>query len=1189
MKYKALLYATAVALIGILSCSRETVESEIPESTEVELEFTASWAGEENTRTALQADGTSIWWTSGEEINVFFGTGASGKFVSENTEPQPVVSFHGTLSTIVGGMETGGDKPAYWAVYPYNASNTCDGESVTLSLPSNQMASGGSFADHFFPAVATGETYSLAFYNVCGGARFSVAQEGITKVVFESNDGSPMAGKVRVGFGEDGKPVVLDITDGESSVVVNAPAGGFVPGVNYFASMLPQAHNSGITVTLYTATKKATKTISSPITVKRSVFGKLDNVDAGLSSWEAYDQETEGGGTRSGLYLGIIGFNDQLYTMPITRLDDTSLNGFTSFIDALTTRAATLLYYSVGESVSALSRARYPENLFNVSLVTFTDGLDQGSAMMIDDYPGDEEYLETLNTRLTHTTVSGVPLTAYSIGLRGSDVTDVSMFRTNLQKLATSSSNAFEVSDMSTVNSRFQEIADQVSQTQKIYSYDLALTIAGQANGTRMRFTFDNVSSATASSRYIEGVFNLSSRSLQEVTYYGMTSASGETVKGEVSGIYVSFPFKGVVIGDGKSDVLNKNYIRHWTYKTASSSWQINSEFDAENDASVTTTTTKKSAVVLLNLDCSTSLGSQFSTLKSHAKSFVQRLYNASYDPLEVSGVSLNKTELTLYEGKSTTLTATVTPSTAANKSVTWSSSNPSVATVDQTGKVTGVKEGSAVITATTVDGGYQASCEVIVVEAPKFEAIDLGLSVKWASFNLGASAPEEYGDYYAWGEIESKSNYIWSTYKWCNGDYNNLTKYNTSSSNGTVDNKTVLDPEDDVAQVTLGGNWRMPEDAEWTELKTQCTWTWTSQNGVYGRKVTGPNGNSIFLPAAGYRYGTDLYDAGSSGNYWSSSVAIVDSDIPYGAWDVDFDSDNVYRWYGSYRCDGFSVRPVEPIAVPCVLLNKTELTLYEGKSTTLTATVTPSTAANKSVIWASNNPSVATVDQSGKVTGVKEGSAVITATTVDGGYTASCAVSVVEVPEFEAVDLGLGVRWASFNLGASAPEEYGDYYAWGLTETKSNYSWSTYKWCNGSYDSLTKYNTSSSYGTVDYKTVLDPEDDVAHVVLGGNWRMPTDAEWTELRTQCTWTWTTQNGVNGRKVTGPNGNSVFLPAAGFRFVTDLYSAGSDGFYWSSSLNTDYPVCARYVGFNSDYVSTGYADRCCGRSVRPVSE
>lgn len=179
------------------------------------------------------------------------------------------------------------------------------------------------------------------------------------------------------------------------------------------------------------------------------------------------------------------------------------------------------------------------------------------------------------------------------------------------------------------------------------------------------------------------------------------------------------------------------------------------------------------------------------------------------------------------------------------------------------------------------------------------------------------------------------------------------------------------------------------------------------------------------------------------------------------------------------------------------------------------------------------------------------------------------------------AIDLGLSVKWAAYNVGAEAPEEYGDYYAWGETKTKSKYDWSTYLDSpNRDGKSFTKYAT-------DKKTVLDPEDDVAHVKWGGSWRIPTKAEQDELRTKCFWTWTTQNGVNGRMVTGPNGNSIFLPAAGSRYNNSLDHTGNFGYDWSSSLYEDYSDDAYGLNFGSGYVDWYNNYRFLGLSVRPV--
>lgn len=188
-------------------------------------------------------------------------------------------------------------------------------------------------------------------------------------------------------------------------------------------------------------------------------------------------------------------------------------------------------------------------------------------------------------------------------------------------------------------------------------------------------------------------------------------------------------------------------------------------------------------------------------------------------------------------------------------------------------------------------------------------------------------------------------------------------------------------------------------------------------------------------------------------------------------------------------------------------------------------------------------------------------------------------------------VDLGLpsGLLWATRNVGASSPEDYGDYFAWGETSPKSEYNWGTYQYCcnNNSY-SLTKYCTYSFYGCNGYTdtlTILQPGDDAATTNYGG--RMPTKEEWQELRGYCASVWTTRNGVLGRLFTGPNGNTLFLPAAGYRNGGGLCDAGSYGDYWSSSLYTDFPGRAWYFDFDSYYTYVSYYDRYYGLSVRAV--
>ncbi len=197
-------------------------------------------------------------------------------------------------------------------------------------------------------------------------------------------------------------------------------------------------------------------------------------------------------------------------------------------------------------------------------------------------------------------------------------------------------------------------------------------------------------------------------------------------------------------------------------------------------------------------------------------------------------------------------------------------------------------------------------------------------------------------------------------------------------------------------------------------------------------------------------------------------------------------------------------------------------------------------------------------------------------------------------------VDLGLpsGTKWATYNIGATKPTEYGDYFAWGETKPKEDYSWSTYKWCEnkkvdeewGFPNDFTKYCTSSKYGTVDNKTVLDAEDDAATANWGSAWRMPTTEEQRELIEGCDWEWVEDfngNGVNGRLGTSKkNGSTIFLPAAGYRSDADLGSVGNFGNFWSSSLNESDSDYARFLYFVAGIIDCYYY-RSYGRSVRAV--
>lgn len=193
-------------------------------------------------------------------------------------------------------------------------------------------------------------------------------------------------------------------------------------------------------------------------------------------------------------------------------------------------------------------------------------------------------------------------------------------------------------------------------------------------------------------------------------------------------------------------------------------------------------------------------------------------------------------------------------------------------------------------------------------------QAVDLGLpsGTLWATCNVGANNPEEYGDYFAWGETTPKSSYSWSNYKHCQGSGTTMTKYCSDYAYGTKDNRTELEPADDAATANWGNDWQMPSMAQCQELcyDIYTTSTWTTVNGVYGRKITSKsNGQSIFLPAAGSRDGTVYHDiAGKGSNYWSRSLHAARPDLAGG---FGFYQSETFGYGSPFRFYGSSVRPV--------------------------------------------------------------------------------------------------------------------------------------------------------------------------------------------------------------------------------------------------------------------------------------
>ena len=341
----------------------------------------------------------------------------------------------------------------------------------------------------------------------------------------------------------------------------------------------------------------------------------------------------------TGIYMGITGYNQTLITKELTNLDSTTVAGFNSFVDGLTSQPGRLLYYSVDKALDALNTAMRPAHLQNVAVVTFTQGLDQGSLMMTDKYDTDAEYAQALQARIADEHVYGRPIKAYTVGLMNENVKDANKFRSNLYALSSDSTKAVEVNSVAEANVQFQAIADDL--VSRNMSETLTLMFPGVGTGTRIRFTLDEVNDATVddSQVYIEGVFSLKTRSLTNITYHGMTCTSGDSVAASsVEGVFVSLVFESIQL-DSEESIEKKN-IQEWYWIEDQQEWEHSTEFSADRLPDVEST--YSSALVMLLLDCSSVMDENFGELKTAANSFIERMQNYNTIPgmYTVNGVS---------------------------------------------------------------------------------------------------------------------------------------------------------------------------------------------------------------------------------------------------------------------------------------------------------------------------------------------------------------------------------------------------------------------------------------------------------------------------------------------------------------------------------------------------------------------
>lgn len=427
-----------------------------------------------------------------------------------------------------------------------------------------------------------------------------------------------------------------------------------------------------------------------------------------------------------------------------------------------------------------------------------------------------------------------------------------------------------------------------------------------------------------------------------------------------------------------------------------------------------------------------------------------------------------------------------------------------------------------------------------------KYEFVDLGLpsGTKWATCNIGANSPEEAGLYFAWGETEGYSNvtdtkkFSWDDYKLCNGSNTTLTKYNNDNSCGTVDNLLTLEQVDDAAYHS-DSTCRIPTATEIYELGENTIATWETLNGVNGRRLTSKiNGNSIFIPAAGYCYNGSVLNVDSIGYLWSITL---NSGYPKNSWSLNFNA-QAMGIFDLFRCYGLPIRPIQSANT------KTKVDLVEIHN------------------------DVETIKNEFKLPS-----------------------------KYEFVDLGLpsGLKWATTNVGAEKPEDVGLYFAWAETQGYTaedvtnkvklfNSNYTDYKYCEGSSTSLTKYNNTETKGIVDNLNQLLLEDDAAYI-SDNKCRIPTKEECEELINNTYYYRETLNGVAGAKIISKiNGNSIFIPYGGTYSNGTKFENNSSARIMTSSLtdnpNANYEL---YIYSDSAFRITEYGIRPTGKNIRPV--
>ena len=986
------LFIGLVAILGLIGCSRNQ-EIDVPDAN---LSLFARTESPAESRTVVES-GVHVYWEPGDEIAVFMGE-KSAKFTTDITAASGTATFKGTF-----GDTTWPEELDLWAVYPFSEEAVFDGETITTTLPSEQVARPGSFGKDMNLSIAHSNSSTLQFYNVGGGIRFSVTEEGIKKVIFEGLSGEIISGKVKIGLDENGKPEVKEVSGGSQFITLLPPSGQetFEPGAWYYIVAIPGSLEGGYKLRFYKDEDYARKVSEKAVEIKRSVFGNIEKADEGIE-YEATTTkfpETEEEWSKS------VQLTEEA-TDEITRIvfTDNNNRSIEELVDAVQ-KVDGVINVKMNSDASVMMVLQRDSIWINVLLKEFSS----------------QEEIEPQTE-----TANSIPMASPRANLGAQDS------GTELSSILKEES-FFPKRDSALIFAPFEDANENIDDWVKILNRifkkvrvlkndQASIEYCKEEVLSRYDYIIFSTHGIDGYYLYFKGIFDFQNIK----TGYCLCTGTRYTIGGlEAGRLFINEGFRPEELcvtlrSNGKryfgvtSQFFQRKLLQDKVFilSACSSAFNINNSSEDDPNGSIMRALLNNGArlvagtrdsvypsvsgtlnkYLLLYMEQGLSFQTAYEYIQHSEKTkkamdelntwvtpdpeyihwdlgnnymyipnpntnnepyfFIDPFPTALKDDDDISGsvytrdlswdCNLKTFEIewfdTIFEssGKKRWKMKYYTYSVHYDVYINGELAVPELIlkktkwTAPAPGKydwyvVAKIIEGSTVIASYQSEEGY-----FTVTEGPHYttpEAIDLGLpsGIKWASFNLGASKQEDYGEYYAWGETEpyynclnplmwkegKEAGYDWASYKWCNGTDDTITKYCFDSSygyNGFTDGKTRLDSEDDAAFVNLGDDWRMPTDAEMTELRESCTWMWTTRGGINGYDVTGPNGNSIFLPAAGAcDANTGVSTDGVRGFYWTSSLH---TDSAISSFGVTFWSSGVGR-NGYVRCLGMTIRPV--------------------------------------------------------------------------------------------------------------------------------------------------------------------------------------------------------------------------------------------------------------------------------------